>query len=221
MNRSIPSSRVRSCRSRHLGLAAGLLGLLASACASTDGETVVAGQKVGQWLPPSPILRQQIEDEAERLPWRHGVERLEAIRWFASVGEPAYPTLLKLATDGRDDVAASALAALGATGDSRLAQPLRLIPWPQDRFRGDLGLELARTLVRLGDWSQMPKLIAGLRDERVYTRSLCAKSLTEATGDSRGFDPRGDEAARERAVERWEAWWLARTGEGLLESLDR
>ena len=64
-------------------------------------------------------------------------------------------------------------------------------------------------------------LIAGLRDSRMYTRSLCIRSLTEATGDSRGYDPGAEEDARARAVTRWETWWLARTGEGLLESLQR
>jgi hypothetical protein len=223
MNRSIaPSHRPVSRPRRRLAIyATALVGAFLAACSSTGKETIVAGKKVGYWLPASPILHQQIQDEADRLPWRHGVERLEAIRWFASVGEPAYPMLLTLATDPRDQVVASALAALGATGDSRLAEPLRIIPWEEGRFRGDLGLELARTLVRLGDWDEMPVLIAGLRDSRLFTRSLCSKSLSEATGDSRGYDPRAPEVERERAVLRWEAWWLARTGEGLLESLER
>ena len=225
MTRSIhPSRPVRRSGylcARRSWLALGLTLMVASGCASTGAETVVAGKKVGRWLPASPILRQQIDDEAERLPWRHGVERLEAIRWFASVGEPAYPMLLTLATDSRDHVAASALAALGATGDRRLAEPLRIIPWPGDRFRGDVGLELARTLVRLGDWDEIPQLIRGLRDSRLFTRALCSKSLAEATGDARGFNPRDPEEDRERAVLRWEAWWLARSGEGLLESLER
>lgn len=204
-------SRSRRSPSSFLALAS----LLFASCSSTDGG--LDDRIQGRWLPASPVLKQQIDDEAERLPFRHGVEQLEAIRWFASVGEPAYPTLLRLALDERDHVAFSALAALGATGDPRLAEPLRIIPWPEERFRGDLGFERARTLVRLGDWSAMPVLIAGLRDERILTRSLCIKTLEEATGDSRGFDARGAENAREVAVKRWESWWLARTGEGLLD----
>ena len=96
-------------------------------------------------------------------------------------------------------------------------EPLRAPSHSLRRLR----LELARTLVRLGDWDEMPRLIAGLRDPRLFTRSLCSKTLVEATGDARGYDPRGDEKDRERAVLRWEAWWLARTGEGLLDSLER
>ncbi len=190
--------------------------LLASACQSS-GSSPRSHHDDGRWLPASPILRQQIDDEVERLPWRHGVERLEAIRWFASVGEPAYPALLELALDPRDHVAASALAALGATSDPRLVEPLKIIPWSEERYDGDLGLEHARTLLRLGDWSEIPILIAGLRDSRNYTRSLCAKALYEATGETFGYDPRVAEDARELAISRWENWWLARTGEGLLD----
>ena len=59
--------------------------------------------------------RKQIEDQAQRLPWTQGRERIEQIHWFATVGEPAYPKLLELVQDERPDVAGSAMAALGAT----------------------------------------------------------------------------------------------------------
>ncbi|MEW6071894.1 MAG: hypothetical protein AB1726_04760 [Planctomycetota bacterium] len=188
--------------------------LVLSACAWGGGgtnEVVETG-----WIEPSPILRQQIQDEAARLPWTHGFERLEQIRWFASVGEPAYPSLLELATDPRDDVAAAALAALGATSDRRLVPAIRDLPWAESRRGSDLGLERARTLVRLGDWMEIPVLIGGLRDPRLYTRSLCLDALAEATHETLGFDPRAEESEREKAVQRWERWWLDRTGEGLV-----
>ncbi len=208
----------RSTPSLRLGFfaIAGLVMVLASACSSTEKAKVDDVGTSGYWLKPSPILGQQIEDEAARLPWSHGVEKLELIRWFASVGEPAYPTLLRLTTDSRDHVAAAALAALGATGDRRLVQPLHVIPWPEERYRGDLGYERARTLLRLGDWSEIPTLISGLRNERIYTRSLCIQALKQATGDDLRYNPSGDEQSRENGARRWEDWWLARTGEGVL-----
>ncbi len=169
-----------------------------------------------EWLQPTPLLAQQMEDEAKRLPWTHGFERLEQIRWFASVGEPTFPTLLRLANDPRDDVAAAALAALGATLDSRLVPHIQRLEWSEERVAGDLGLERGRTLVRLGDWSAMPVLIEGLRDERLYTRALCADALKEATHETHGYDPRSEPSEREKAVGRWEDWWLKRSGEGLL-----
>ena len=193
------------------------LALLASGCTSTRGSStknVVDGSS--PWIQPSPILEQQIEDEAQRLPWTHGFERLEQIRWFASVGEPAYVKLLELAEDERDDVAAAALAALGATMDRRLVPHIQAIRWSEERSMGDLRLERARTLVRLGDWSQIPVLVRGLGDERLYTRSLCLDALKEATRETHGFDPHATEEERGRAMLRWNDWWLARSGEGIL-----
>jgi hypothetical protein len=177
---------------------------------------MVAGDD--KWLKPSPILAQQIQDEAERLPWTSGFERLEQIRWFASVGEPAYSTLLQLATDPRDDVAAAALASLGATADRRLVPAIRALSWPSSRQGGDLGLERARALLRLGDWSEMPRLITGLRDERLYTRALCLEALREATRQDLSYDPRAEASVRENAVLEWESWWAKRSSEGLLKA---
>ncbi len=197
--------------------AIGVAGLCAGCASNPASAPSTAPQKSESgWIQPSPVLRQQIEDEAERLPWTHGFERLEQIRWFASVGEPGYDTLLRLASDPRDDVAASALAALGATLDKRLVQAIHDLQWTPERLQGDLVLERARALVRLGDWGQIPELIAGLEDERVYTRSLCLEALTDATRETHDFDPRADEDTRKRAVDRWKRWWDARAGDSLL-----
>ena len=198
-------------RTKSLLLTAFLLG----SCASTSRD-VQNSASDSPWVLATPLLAQQIEDEAERLPFSHGFDRLEQVRWFASIGEPAYPVLLRMATDSRDDVAAAALASMGATRDSRLVPHIQALPWSEERLHSDLGLERARTLVRLGDWSAMPVLIQGLRDTRLFTRSLCAEALAEATHEKFGYDPRAEESARERAIVRWEQWWLQRTGEGIL-----
>ncbi len=190
-----------------------VLAALAAACASTDGTSDTVEN--AQWLEPSPLLEQQIADEAQRLPWTHGIEHLEQIRWFASVGEPAYPVLLGLAADPRDHVSAAALAALGATADPRLVPQVQALQWGPGRGE-ELQLERSRTLVRLGDWSAMPPLIAGLTHERVRIRALCDQALYEATRLRFDYDPRADETEREKSIRRWEEWWLARTGEGLL-----
>jgi len=168
------------------------------------------------WLQPSPALEQQLEDEADRLPWTHGLERIEQIRWFASVGEPAYEIMLELVSSDEDHVASAALAALGATGDRRLVKHLRKIKWSEERQASDLHLERARTLVRLGDWGSIPDLIAGLNDPRVFTRALCAKALRESTHLDFGFDPRGPEHERAKAVSQWESWWNKRSQEGII-----
>lgn len=185
---------------------------LAAGCRSTQ-ESQAAKPDSGRWLRPSPLLEQQMRDEAERLPFTRGIERIEQIRWFAGLGEPAFDTLLGLLADPRDDVAASALSALGATQDRRLV-PHILAADPRAHERGrDLQLERARTLLRLGEWSEVPLLIEGLADGRLYTRALCLQALEEATGERHGFDPRGTDRDRERSVERWKQWWLQRSGD--------
>ena len=197
-----------------------LVAASAAGCASTNQKTGTPGVRVSKskWIRPSPILRQQIEDEAERLPWTHGFERLEQIRWFASVGEPGYETLLELAVDERDDVAAAALAALGATLDKRLVEPIRKLEWSEERLGSDLILERARALLRLGDWSNIPALIEGLKDERLYTRALCLEALTETTHETHNYDPRAEPNDRKAAIERWERWWSSRSRDYLLSA---
>lgn len=186
---------------------------LTSSCSSTKSSLKEDGSP---WLAPSPALQRRIDDEARRLPWTHGVERVELIHWFAALGEPAYPTLLAMVSDSRKDVAIGALAALGATRDSRLVEPLSAVRFPEGAESKDLQLERARTLLRLGDWQAAPTLISGLRDERLFTRALCSQALTEATHESFGFDPKGEDPAREESVQRWESWWKARSADGLL-----
>jgi HEAT repeat protein len=195
-----------------------LLSACLAACTTTSSNSVRDGSERpdSPWVQPAPLLGQQIQDEAARLPFSHGFDRLEQIRWFAAIGEPAYDTLLRLALDPRDDVAAAALAALGATLDSRLVPHIHALEWSPARLQGDLELERARCLVRLGDWSSIPNLIDGLEDERLFTRSLCLDALREATRETQGFDPRAEKSQRDKAIAAWRQWWLARSGEGLL-----
>jgi HEAT repeat protein len=187
-----------------------LAALLASACSSTS-----SGKSASGWLQPSPSLRQQIDDQIKRLPWTHGVERVEQISWFATVGEPAYEQLLELCTDPRADVAASAVAALGATRDSRLVEPLRAVKWKAGDDRG-LRFERARCFVRLGDWTQLGALIDGLAEEDGWARAWCLAALREVTGQDLGFDPRAAAPDRAQALERWRTWYSSRTSEGIL-----
>jgi hypothetical protein len=143
------------------------------------------------------------------LPWTHGIERIEMITWFAEIGEPGYSVLLDLALDEREDVACAALAALGATGDSRLVEPLRDLPWPKAGDT-DLTLERARTLLRLGDWSMLGRLIGGLKDPRVMVRAMCSAALFEATHERHGFEANAPEAERDASIAKWDMWWAAR-----------
>lgn len=179
------------------------------ACSATR-----ASQKPGPdtWLKASPSLQQEIDRRALSVPYTHRLEdRVELIRWFAGVGEPAYPTLLELADDERPHVAGTALAALGSTGDPTLIEPLRRIRWRNDDR--SVRLERARALAQLGDWSETNLLIDALRDDDAYVRAVAARTLEGLTGESFGYDPRAEASAREAGVARWERWWERAQGE--------
>ena len=166
------------------------------------------------WILPSRSLFDEIEAHAKILPWTHGRDRIDLITWFAAVGEPAYDTLLGFLTDERPVVVTTALAALGATGDSRLVQHIRDAENPQ--WDGTLLLESARTRVRLGDWEAMPVLISGLESDEAFVRGLCAQSLFQATKEKMGFNAHDSLPEREAAVARWRSWWKSREGDELL-----
>jgi len=151
-------------------------------------------------------LKEKIEENVRRLPWTHGMERVDLVRWFSEVGEPAYPVLLELCQDSRPDVAGAALGALGATGDERLVEQLHALPWPEEE-QVALRLERARALLRLGDFSMTEHLIGGLSHERLLIRALCAQSLYEATGKRFGYAPSATPVDRGEAVARWQEWW--------------
>jgi len=197
---------------RHASLAAFASLLLLASCASTpDGS----GASDVTWLKPSPNLRRQIEDQITRLPWTHGLERVEQITWFAGVGEPAYPYLLELCADPRAAVAASAVAALGATGDSRLVEPLRQVEWSAGDDKA-LRFERARAAIRLGDWGQIGVLVDGLEDDSAWVRGLSIVTLREATRIDLGFDANADEPTRRASVQRWREWIARRANEGIV-----
>ena len=186
------------------------IALISSACASSEKASA------SPWLEASPTLEGKIEQKATKLAFAPTLEeRVQLIQWFAGVGEPAYDTLLDLVEDPRSDVAGSALAALGATGDVRLVPFIKNIDLPANAE--SLALERARTLVRLGDWSDVPVLIEGLKSERPYTRAVCAKTLASATNETFGFEAQGKEEDRLVAIQRWEAWWASRQTDVLLE----
>jgi len=190
------------------------LSLALASCVTVGDTGPTRDANLGPWIEPTPQLQLKIDQQAQRLPWSHGIERIDIIQWFAGVGEPAYPVLLEMVLDPRSDVAGAALAALGATRDARLVEPLRELPWPK-LDRTDLALERARTLLRLGDWSMLPHLIDGLEDERVMIRALCGQALFEATHERLGFEAGADEQERAAAVARWRQWWHARQSDPL------
>lgn len=199
---------------KHVTLRALALALslsVVAGCSSTKNAST-SDLSETRWVRASPILDQQLRDAAEQLPWAKGLQKLELIRYFANVGEPAYDLLVELAQDPSTAVATSAYSAMGASRDARLVEEIHNIEWVPAEATQDLRLERARTLARLGDWSTLPVLIRGLEDDRLYTRALCDQALREITKERITFDPRGEVVDRELAVQTWERWWLKYSG---------
>lgn len=209
--RSDPATRFARISTMYKSLITKLsLGALLLAPLAVSCSTPPAALYTGAWLLPSPDLQPQIDANARRLPWTHGRERDELVRWFAKVGEPGYPVLLDLSQDPRPDVAEAALEALCTTGDVRLITALQGLPWPSEE-RVDLRFMRARALLRLGDQSMVPHLIGGLGHERLLIRYLCAQTLHEETGERFGYEPDESLAQRAHAIDRWNDWWTLYT----------
>lgn len=56
------------------------------------------------------------------------------------------------------------------------------------------------------DQKAIPDLIRMLESDDPTTRVLAIRALERLTGETRGYHPEADEAARERAVDAWMAW---------------
>ena len=127
----------------------------AAGCASTQAsQPSFAPGAEPTWIQPSASLQRQLEAQAARLTYAHGLEeKYELIRWFVGTGEVAYPTLFQLVEAGpTDEARALALSCLASTADPRLLGPLRELEFPGED-RPTLRLERARCHMVLGDWT--------------------------------------------------------------------
>ncbi len=203
-------SSVHSSKGRLLGLVA--CGLLAS-CITTGKKSVTPYVSNSEWVQPTPSFQRKLEYQASRVPYLQTTEEIvEVIRFFVQARESAYDLLLEMAQSPDAKVAGTALAALGSTRDQRLAPYVGALEMHGDGGR-HLDYERARCLVKLGDWSDLPLLVAGLREDELLCRAQCFKTLREATHLSHGFYPQGDEETREVAVQAWESWLADRASD--------
>lgn len=199
-----------------------ILATLAVGCSSTTDSSAPTHASPSaeslEWLEPSPELAGRMDQRMEQIPWTQGMEdRVEMIQWWAQRGEPAYSRLLELAADPRPGVSDIAFAALAASRDSRLVEPMRTIPWPaEDQL--DSRYSRARAHLVLGDWGHVDVLIEGLEDERRFARGLCFKTLKEATRQELGYNPVAPKGERAEAAQRWRTWAKMRAGDPLLGS---
>ncbi len=174
-----------------------------SACSSTTSS------EMAKFAEPAPIIASVIKDRIEQIPFQHREELLENMLWLKAKGELAIPSLIR-ALDHKDPkVRSSAAWVLGMIGDKRAIPYLR-------KHSGETHpvtrLEIARSLLSLGDYSMVPTLIAGLEDEHTHIRFLCIEALRQATGKRFGYDHlTKDESLRKSGAEKWKAWWASKS----------
>jgi hypothetical protein len=186
-----------------------VLGLaLSLASCSSSGGTVQQDQR---WFDPGPLLKQRIEESISQIPYQHRDELLNNMLWIAQQGEAAIPFLLKSLDSDNAKTRSSAAWMLGRIGDRRILPDLRKHASEPNLI---VRLEIARTMLDLGDLQMVPELIVGLDSEEQHVRYLCHDALKSATGKDFGYDHRAKSSAERReSLAKWQEWWTER-GEG-------
>lgn len=152
-------------------------------------------------------MRTRAAEHIVRLDDERPESRMQASRDLARIGEPSVPLLLEALASGPSPRARGMAAyTLGFIKDHRARHPLAKSLEDADT---SLRLESATALLRLGDVRGFAPLIAALEDSDALVRSRAIQVLTDATGDSLGFQPSEDPQERAAAVARWKGW-LAR-----------
>lgn len=157
------------------------------------------------YLKANPLMSGEISRRVAEIEFQHRGELLDNLLWLSQSGEQAIPFLLKGLEHSESKVRANCAWVLGRIGDRRT------IPALQTASRDSVPsvkLEVARSLVLMGDIQQAPALIEGLDSERATVRYSCHEALKTATGRDFGYDHLSDDVDhRHRSVLRWREWW--------------
>lgn len=160
---------------------------------------------------PNSLMAKEIDSRVEQIPYQHRDELYNNLLWLGQRGEQAIPALLKALANNEPKVRSSAAWVIGRIGDRRTIADLQ-------RYTNDshetVRLEVARSLVEMGDVKQCPTLIAALDSEKVQVRAMCHDALKRATGKDFGYDHLTDNVdQRKTAVLRWRQWWSVQSND--------
>ncbi len=198
-------------RRRRVLAAAALLPFLAlAACVSSSEvrETERDGYAVA-----SPVLKREIDQRIENLKYLHGKDLRASMARLIYIGEPAIPALVDVLASHDPKTRGSASYILGEIGDKRAIPAISgLLDDPVEFVR----LEAAGALATLGDWTCLPTLIGALRHDNAAIRLKAFQVLLTQVKQDFGYVYNAPASERERAVERWEAWWKTAHAENLL-----
>jgi hypothetical protein len=156
-------------------------------------------------------MEEMIQEKIKQIPYQHKEELLNNLMWLARAGDQAVPALDEALSHDDPKVRASCAYVFGQMGDKRtipILQRHRNDPHPVAR------LEIARSLLILGDYSTVPLIIQGLNSDMQHVRYLCYDILHSTTGKTFDYDHRAvDPVDREPAIAKWQGWWEKQTTE--------
>ena len=178
-------------------------------CSTTSYET-------SEYAQPNSLIAKEIERRVQDISFQHREELYNNLVWLSQRGEPAIPALLTGLQSSEPKVRSSCAWVLGRIGDRRtIANLQQLTMDPHETVR----LEVARSLVEMGDIRQCPALIAALDSDKVQVRAMSHDALKRATGRDYGYDHLTDSVEQRRlAVLRWRQWWGQLAGDPFFAS---
>jgi hypothetical protein len=182
-----------------------LSALTVSALLLALGSCASSSNNDKQFVQPNQLVGGEIESRIANIPLQHREDLLQNLLWLSQQGEQSINSLLQGMQHQDPKVRSSCSWALGRIGDRRVAQHLR--PYMRDANE-TVRLEVARTLLSLGDMDAVPELVIGLDSNKKEVRYLCHASLKSATGRDFGYDHLSEDLAQRRfAVLGWRQWW--------------
>lgn len=151
------------------------------------------------------VMAAEISRRIQDIQFQHRTELLDNLMWLTQSGEQAIPYLVPALRHDDAKVRANAAWVLGRIKDRRVITDLQQVASDQNPT---VRLEVARSLVALGDLKHASALIEGLDSDRPAVRYNCHQALKEATNRDFGYDHLSENAVeRQRAVLRWRQWW--------------
>lgn len=171
--------------------------LLLSGCFSTSSGT--------QFQAPNTLMGQEIDQRIEQIPFQHREELLQNLLWLTQGGEQCLPALLKGLRHENPKVRSSCAWVLGRVHDRRTIPDLQAAVRDQSET---VKLEVARSLLLMGDLNYCPVLIEALDSDKKEVRFLAHEVLKTQTGRDFGYDHLSeDPTARHTAALGWRQWW--------------
>ena len=184
--------------------------LLASCSMFSSGETK------SEFTPANSLMAGEIETRVQQIPFQHREELVQNLMWLAQTGESTIPALLQGLKSENAKVRSSCAWTLGRIRDRRTIPHLQALAKDSNET---VRLEIARTLISMGDMQQAPQLIEGLDSDKKEVRYLCHEALKGATGRDFGYDHLSDNATQRRtSVLGWRTWWSDYSGDPFFAS---